>query len=138
MPICRTVPSLLALEASADASHKEARYHCIEYDGWQRLQQSVYTSYYHIAFLPLTTSSASTISVTILVRCTYYNISKYTYPDGTLDGILVPSEKACPIEEVKECVCICVQHDKVQDIAESNNGETTIRRSEESIHHTLG
>ena len=51
---------------------------------------------------------------------------------------LSPSERACPIEEAKERVCICVQRDKVQDIAESNHGETTIRRSEESMHHALG
>ena len=36
--------------------------------------------------------------------CVLY-ISRYTYPDGTLDGILVPSERACTIEEVKERAC---------------------------------
>ena len=33
--------ALLALEASSHAAHKEARYQCIEYNGWQRVKQSV-------------------------------------------------------------------------------------------------
>ncbi len=32
-------------------------------------------------------------------------IGRYTYLDGTLDGMPVPSERACPIEEVKERAC---------------------------------
>ena len=66
------------------------------------------------------------------------NISRNTYPDGTLDGIRVHSERAYSIEEVKEWVCICEQHDKVRYVAARNNRETTIRRSKESRHHPLG
>lgn len=36
--------------------------------------------------------------------CVLY-ISRNTYPDGTLDGILVAFERACTIQEVKECAC---------------------------------
>src|SRR5947209_19452210 len=34
-------PALLALEASTDSMHKEARYQSIEYDGWQRVEHGV-------------------------------------------------------------------------------------------------
>ncbi len=34
-------PESLALEASTHSAHKEARYQCIEYDGWQRVKHCV-------------------------------------------------------------------------------------------------
>jgi hypothetical protein len=45
------------------------------------------------------------------------NISRNTYPDGTLDGIRVHSERAYTIEDLKEWVCICEQRDKVRYVA---------------------
>jgi hypothetical protein len=59
--------------------------------------------------------------------CVIY-ISIYTLPNGTTDDILVPSKRACPIEEVKECACARVRSAiKVQYVAERNKRESTIR-----------
>ncbi len=57
-------------------------------------------------------------------------ISRNTYPNGTLDDILAPSERACPIEEVKESACAhaysAIQYSMLQkEITEKQpSGET--------------